>query len=210
MFHLVSTSISVNFWKFSVLNIEISARISSHLALENRWILCGIFLSYLGESVQSTTTASWSEYPGIMLTLLTIPGMLVINKSSTLDPRVHWDTIWLRENSARKSRKLSWRALRPLVPLTQWFSQSMSGKFRSPPIMTTLLANLPTFSSFLSPPTLGSISSPPPFAPLHPVETLPDFSNPTPKLFTQSLNAPWPMPTLVLLLLCPTVSNLYP
>ena len=82
VFHLVSTSISVNFWKYSVLNMEISARISSHLALENRWILCGIFLLYLGERVQSTTTASWSEYPGIMLTLLTIPGMLVINKSS--------------------------------------------------------------------------------------------------------------------------------
>ena len=33
-FHLVSTFIPVSFWKHSVLNIESSARISSHLALE--------------------------------------------------------------------------------------------------------------------------------------------------------------------------------
>ena len=43
-----------------------------------------------------------------------------------------------------------WKYLVLNIPLTQWFSQSMSGKFRSPPIMTTLLANLPTFPISLS------------------------------------------------------------
>ena len=48
------------------------------------------------------------------------------------------------------------------------------------------------YSGFPPPPTLGPQLLPFPRSPFHPISTLPDFSDSTPKLSTQSVNAPSP------------------
>ena len=78
----------MSFLKYSVLSLEVSAHISSELPL---WSIDGSYVETFFVYDKSTGNNYYLlvRIHGMVLTLLTIPGMLIINKSSTLDSCVH-------------------------------------------------------------------------------------------------------------------------
>ena len=94
-------------------------------------------LTLIGRRLDSMTTASWSETPGITSTLLTKVWLLVKNRSKILDEvsviLVGSVTTWSRYMSFTMARSWFETALLVAYGTTLSSSQVISGKLKSPP-----------------------------------------------------------------------------
>ena len=105
--HYSSTEEAWYDWLYSSLKLRTSVRRDSQSAFEKIWTVLGAFLVQRGAKLQSQTTASWSDSPGMTCVLLTWLGELVRTRSRIVSSLVQSVTRCVRENAWTREGKNS-------------------------------------------------------------------------------------------------------
>ena len=113
----------------------ISCLMFSKLALLNWRTERAVERRYGGLMSASVSTAQWSEIPGTLRDDFINPGLLVIQRPRMFLSLVGSFCTWVKAWSSRLDKRCSHCPLLVAEGKTRLFSQSMSGRLKSPPRM---------------------------------------------------------------------------
>ena len=122
-------------WKKEAQSLLISCLMFFQLAFLNWRTGRAVERRYGGLMSASVSTAQWSEIPGTLRDDFINPGLLVIQRSRMFLSLVGSFCTWVKAWSSSLDKRCSHCPLLVAEGKTRLFSQSMSGRLKSPPRM---------------------------------------------------------------------------